>query len=153
MKYTNLSNTDIKLSSVTLGCMTFTGDSNWGPQDEKDSIETIRAALDAGIVSFDTAEGYADGLSDRILGKALGADDVVLVLKALANVDAIDLLAVPVVAIANGQALLALLAKALLGRLALQEPRELGQEHGRPVQLEVALLRDFQGVVARLGAP
>ena len=74
MKYTTLSNTDIKISSVTLGCMTFTGDSNWGPQDEKDSIETIRAALDAGIVSFDTAEGYADGLSDRILGKALGAD-------------------------------------------------------------------------------
>lgn len=74
MKYTTLPNTDIKLSSVTLGCMTFTGDANWGPQEEKDSIETVRAAIDAGIVSFDTAEAYADGLSDIILGKALGAD-------------------------------------------------------------------------------
>lgn len=74
MKYTTLPNTDIKVSAVTLGCMTFTGDNNWGPQDEKDSIETVRAALDAGIVSFDTAEAYADGLSDIILGKGLGAD-------------------------------------------------------------------------------
>ena len=74
MKYTTLPNTDIKASAVTLGCMTFTGDANWGPQDEKDSIETVRAALDAGIVSFDTAEAYANGLSDTILGKALGAD-------------------------------------------------------------------------------
>lgn len=74
MKYTTLPNTDIKVSAVTLGCMTFTGDANWGPQDEKDSIETVRAALDAGIVSFDTAEAYANGLSDEILGKALGED-------------------------------------------------------------------------------
>lgn len=74
MQYRKLGKSDLTLSAVTLGCMTFTGDSNWGPQDEKDSIETIRAALDAGITSFDTAEGYADGLTERILGKALGAD-------------------------------------------------------------------------------
>lgn len=74
MEYRKLGNSDLKLSAVTLGCMTFTGDSNWGPQDEKDSIETIRAALDAGITSFDTAEGYANGLTEQILGKALGSD-------------------------------------------------------------------------------
>lgn len=74
MQYRKLPNTDITLSAVTLGCMTFTGDSNWGPQDEKDSIATIRAALDAGITSFDTAEMYADGLTEIILGKALGTD-------------------------------------------------------------------------------
>lgn len=74
MEYRKLGSTDITLSAVTLGCMTFTGDSNWGPQDEKDSIATIRAALDVGITSFDTAEMYADGLTEIILGKALGAD-------------------------------------------------------------------------------
>ncbi len=74
MQYRKLGNSDLTVSAVTLGCMTFTGDSNWGPQDEKDSIETIRAALDAGITSFDTAEGYANGLTEIILGKALGAD-------------------------------------------------------------------------------
>lgn len=74
MKYRKLGNSDLEVSVVSLGCMTFTGDSNWGPQDEKDSIETIRGALDAGINFFDTAESYADGMTERILGKALGSD-------------------------------------------------------------------------------
>ncbi|MCQ2413263.1 MAG: aldo/keto reductase [Clostridia bacterium] len=74
MKYKALGNSGLTLSAVTLGCMTFTGDSNWGPQDEKDSVETIRAALDSGVTSFDTAESYAGGLTEVILGKALGAD-------------------------------------------------------------------------------
>lgn len=74
MKYTTLGKSNIKISAVTLGCMTFSGGANWGPQDEKESIETIRAALEAGITSFDTAETYAEGLTECILGKALGAD-------------------------------------------------------------------------------
>ena len=74
MKYRKLGTSDLEISVVTLGCMTFTGDSNWGPQDEKDSIETVRAALDAGINFYDTAESYADGMTEEILGKALGAD-------------------------------------------------------------------------------
>lgn len=74
MKYRKLGSSNLEVSVVALGCMTFTGDSNWGPQAEKDSIETVRAAYDAGITLYDTAEGYADGLTERILGKALGAD-------------------------------------------------------------------------------
>ena len=74
MKYRMLGNSSLEVSVVTLGCMTFTGDSNWGPQDEKDSVETVRAAYDAGITFFDTAEGYADGMTETLLGKALGAD-------------------------------------------------------------------------------
>lgn len=74
MKYRRLGNSNLEISVVTLGCMTFTGDSNWGPQDEKDSMETVRAALDAGINFYDTAESYADGMTETILGKALGAD-------------------------------------------------------------------------------
>ncbi len=74
MKYRKLGNSSLEVSVVTLGCMTFTGDSNWGPQDEKDSVETVRAAYDAGITFYDTAEGYADGMTETLLGKALGAD-------------------------------------------------------------------------------
>jgi myo-inositol catabolism protein IolS len=74
MKYRMLGNSSLEVSVVTLGCMTFTGDSNWGPQDEKDSVETVRAAYDAGITFYDTAEGYADGMTETLLGKALGAD-------------------------------------------------------------------------------
>ena len=74
MQYTKLGKSDLTISKIVLGCMTFTGDGNWGPQDEKDSIETIRAALDAGVTTFDTAESYAAGLTEQILGKGLGAD-------------------------------------------------------------------------------
>ena len=74
MQYRRLGNSTLTISAVTLGCMTFTGDSNWGAQDEKDSIETVRAALDAGITSFDTAESYANGYTESLLGKALGDD-------------------------------------------------------------------------------
>lgn len=74
MKYGKLGKSDIEISKVVLGCMTFSGGANWGDQDERDSIDTIRAALDSGITAFDTAEGYAAGLTETILGKALGAD-------------------------------------------------------------------------------
>lgn len=74
MKKRKLGKTDITVSTVALGCMAFTGDSNWGPQDEQDSIKTVRAALDAGITFFDTAESYAGGKTEEILGKALGSD-------------------------------------------------------------------------------
>jgi aryl-alcohol dehydrogenase-like predicted oxidoreductase len=48
---------------------------NWlthGSQVEKDTaLECIKAALDAGITSFDTADVYANGEAERILGKGL----------------------------------------------------------------------------------
>ena len=43
----------------------------WGERDEKQSVQTVHAAIDAGINFFDTAEKYGDGLSEEILGKAL----------------------------------------------------------------------------------
>jgi aryl-alcohol dehydrogenase-like predicted oxidoreductase len=42
------------------------------PQDEAERI--VRRALERGVRVFDTANGYNDGQSERILGKALGAD-------------------------------------------------------------------------------
>ena len=56
---------------MALGCWPFAGGVVWGEQDEGESIATVHAALDAGINFFDTAEGYEEGHSERVLGRGL----------------------------------------------------------------------------------
>jgi aryl-alcohol dehydrogenase-like predicted oxidoreductase len=55
----------------------------WGNPDHDESIRIIHAALDAGINFIDTADVYARGESEEIVGKALAGrrDDVVLATK------------------------------------------------------------------------
>src|SRR5262249_10984036 len=63
-----------EVSVLGLGCWQFSGsgDLNWGQGfSEEASIATIRAAYEAGINFFDTAEAYGDGNAEKILGKAL----------------------------------------------------------------------------------
>lgn len=50
------------------------GQHGWGATDEHDLIEAVRAAVDRGILLFDTADVYGQGTSERILGKALDSD-------------------------------------------------------------------------------
>ncbi len=71
MKYRRLGHTDIEVSEIALGCWPFAGGAYWGEQDDEASIATVHAALDAGINFFDTAEGYEEGTSERVLGRAL----------------------------------------------------------------------------------
>jgi myo-inositol catabolism protein IolS len=71
MEYRALGKTEISASVVAVGCWAFAGEATWGPQSEADSIATVRAALDAGINLFDTAEGYGGGDSEAVLGRAL----------------------------------------------------------------------------------
>jgi myo-inositol catabolism protein IolS len=71
MRYRELGRTDIEVSVVAMGCWAIAGGPTWGPQDEADSIATIHAALDAGVNFFDTAEGYGNGYSEEVLGRAL----------------------------------------------------------------------------------
>ncbi len=64
-----------KVSVIGIGC------NNFGMTIDRDgSIAVVRAALDAGITHFDTAEMYGDGQSEVFLGEALGPrrDDVVI---------------------------------------------------------------------------
>lgn len=84
MEYTKIQNTDITVSKIALGTWVFAGDYIWGPQDDGDSLRTVHAALDAGINLFDTADGYDDGKSEMILGKALEGrrSDAVIATKA-----------------------------------------------------------------------
>ena len=92
------------------------------------------------------------GNDQKVGGKALVADDLVFVLKALFDVDATDLARGPVVTVVLAQALLALAAELALVRLAGIEQREARQDDGVPVQLNVALVGDLERVVAGLGA-
>ena len=71
MNYRKLGATDIDVSVVAMGCWAIAGDWVWGQQDENEAISTLRAALDAGVNFFDTAEAYGDGYSETLLGKAL----------------------------------------------------------------------------------
>ncbi len=72
MKYTKLGETGVEVSEFSLGCWPFAGGSVWGHQELSDSVATVHAALDAGITTFDTAEGYNDDQhSEQVLGDAL----------------------------------------------------------------------------------
>ena len=74
MKYTKIAQGQLEISSVCMGCWALAGDATWGSQEKTDSIDTVRAAIDAEINFFDTAELYGKGYSEQILGEALGAD-------------------------------------------------------------------------------
>ena len=83
MEYRRLGQTDMQVSSVCLGCWALIGGSTWGDQDRDESLATVRAALDVGVNFFDTAAGYGDGESEKLLGKALAdvRKDVVIATK------------------------------------------------------------------------
>ncbi|WP_311791796.1 MULTISPECIES: aldo/keto reductase [Pantoea] len=74
MKTTQLGNTDLQVSRLCLGCMTF-GEPDRGRHawtlPEESSRPLIRQALEAGINFFDTANSYSDGSSEEIVGRAL----------------------------------------------------------------------------------
>ena len=66
MQYKNLGKTGMKVSRITIGSMNY-GD----PLSEADSIKIIKSALDHGVNFIDTADGYGDGKSEEIVGKAI----------------------------------------------------------------------------------
>lgn len=88
MKYVKFGNTGMDVSQICLGAMSF-GDSNqWFHKwilNEEESRPIIKHALDLGINFFDTANVYAAGTSEEILGKALrdyaNRDEIVVATK------------------------------------------------------------------------
>lgn len=71
MRYRRLGKTGLRVSAVSMGCWAFAGGGPWGEQDDADSIAAVQAALEEGINLFDTAEGYGNGRSEEVLGRAL----------------------------------------------------------------------------------
>ncbi|MBW3602306.1 MAG: aldo/keto reductase [Actinobacteria bacterium] len=78
MRYRQLA-PGIEVSEVGLGNWTLTT-GWWGEYSEAEAVGLHRAALDAGITFFDTADAYADGYGERVLGKAVAGkrDQVVI---------------------------------------------------------------------------
>jgi aryl-alcohol dehydrogenase-like predicted oxidoreductase len=54
---------------LALGCMGMSG--MYGPADERESIATIHAALDAGVTLLDTGDYYGAGHNELLIGRAL----------------------------------------------------------------------------------
>ncbi len=75
-----LGRTGVTVSPLCLGAMMFGA---WGNPDHDESVAIIHRALDAGINFIDTADVYARGESEEIVGKALKGrrDEVVLATK------------------------------------------------------------------------
>jgi aryl-alcohol dehydrogenase-like predicted oxidoreductase len=87
MEYTRLGDSGLQVSRITVGCMSWGEGGQGRPwvRDEAFAEETIKAALDAGINFFDTANVYSAGTSEEYTGRSLWkhADraDVVLATK------------------------------------------------------------------------
>lgn len=79
MKMRPLGSSGIRASAVAFGAWA-AGGWRWGGQDEKASIDAIRAALDHGINFIDTAPAYGLGRGEEIVGKAIeGRRDKVVI--------------------------------------------------------------------------
>ncbi|WP_061951285.1 aldo/keto reductase [Acidiplasma cupricumulans] len=78
MEYTTLGSTDLKISKLCLGGMSF-GTSQWMAGREE-SIKIIKKAIDYGINFIDTANIYSYGESEKIIGEAISGyrDDLVI---------------------------------------------------------------------------
>jgi aryl-alcohol dehydrogenase-like predicted oxidoreductase len=99
MDYKTLGNTGLLVSRLCLGTMTFGGAMGararvWktiGAVDQKGADELVKAAVEAGINLFDTADVYSDGESEQTLGQSLknlniARKDVVIATKVFGRV-------------------------------------------------------------------
>ncbi len=91
MKYTKLGQTDIEISKLCVGCMSFgkAGTMHDWTLDETETEAVVKHALDLGINFFDTANSYSVGTSEEYLGRALkknaSRDKVVIASKVYFN--------------------------------------------------------------------
>ncbi|KAJ7261783.1 Aldo keto reductase [Mycena haematopus] len=88
MEYVRLGQSGLKISKIVLGCMSY-GNPKWGGNwvlGEEEASKHIKAAYDAGINAFDTANVYSTGISEEVLGRAikqyqLPRDEIVIMTK------------------------------------------------------------------------
>ncbi len=87
MQYVRFGSTGMKVSRLCFGCMTY-GSKSWRKWvlDEAESKPFFKAAFDAGINFYDTADMYSQGVSEEIVGRAIKEhaarrDEVVLATK------------------------------------------------------------------------
>jgi aryl-alcohol dehydrogenase-like predicted oxidoreductase len=88
MEYRQLGSSGLKIPVLSFGTATFGGSgaffSAWGNTQVEEATRLVDLSLEAGFNLFDTADSYSDGLSEEILGKAIGKrrDQVLIATKA-----------------------------------------------------------------------
>lgn len=92
MKYAKLGNSDIEVSKLCVGCMSFgkpSADFHEWTLNPEETEEVVRHALELGINFFDTANVYSHGTSEEYLGRAIknnvSRDKVVIASKVYFN--------------------------------------------------------------------
>ncbi len=71
MEYRLLGRSGLKVSTITMGTMTFGGRAKIGDTDQQAAERQIDLCLDAGVNLIDTANVYNRGVSEEMIGKAM----------------------------------------------------------------------------------
>src|SRR5262249_53210878 len=84
MEYRSLGASGLKVPALSMGTATFGGANEffaaWGATDVDGARRLVDVCLDAGVIMFDSADVYSDGLAESNLGRAIaGRRDKVLV--------------------------------------------------------------------------
>lgn len=69
MQYRTLGKSNFNVSEIGFGAWAIGG--GWGEQDDQESIAALHKAIDMGVTFIDTAAGYGNGKSERIIGEVL----------------------------------------------------------------------------------
>ena len=83
MEYKRLGKSDVEVSELILGCWAMGGD-YFGETEDKSSLEALEVSYENGVNTFDTAEIYGNGRSERVVGEAarrIGRDKVRIISK------------------------------------------------------------------------
>ncbi len=71
MKYKPYGNTSATVSRMGFGGWQLGNEEYWGEMTFEAGVELVKEAIDKGINFFDTAPGYANGMSEKIIGEAI----------------------------------------------------------------------------------
>ncbi|MBU2493509.1 MAG: aldo/keto reductase [Bacteroidetes bacterium] len=69
MKYRKFGNLGWNISEIGFGAWAIGG--GWGLNDDSESLKALNKAIDLGVNFIDTAQGYGDGHSEKLIGKVL----------------------------------------------------------------------------------
>ncbi|MBN9346568.1 MAG: aldo/keto reductase [Devosia sp.] len=75
MEYRSLGRSGLKVSTITIGTMTFGGGSKIGGTSEAEAARQVDLCIDSGVNLLDTADIYSGGASEEIVGRLLAEGD------------------------------------------------------------------------------
>ena len=73
VKQIKFGNTGIKISPIIVGCMSYGSKKwmDWVKEDKEEVFAILKHCYDRGLRTFDTADVYSNGASERLLGEFL----------------------------------------------------------------------------------